>query len=64
MTIFWESLARLMLRMEMIGVDKNDNKPEHEDAFHDNEGTCDVENVVHFTENNVEVQELFEDDIN
>ena len=34
-----------------------------------NEDTCevclyDVENVVHSTENNVEVQELFEEDIN
>ena len=58
MTIFWESLARLMLRMEMIGVDENDNKPEHDDASHDNEDTCevclcDVENVVHSTENNI-----------
>jgi len=26
MTIFWESLARLMLTMEMIGVDKNELK--------------------------------------
>ena len=25
-----------MLRMEMIGVDENDNKPEPEDASHDN----------------------------
>ena len=46
-----------------IRVDENDNKPEHKDASHDNEDTCDVclcdvENVVHFTENNVEVQEL------
>ena len=54
---------------ELNGVDENDNKPEHKDASHDNEDTCDVclcdvENVVHFTENNVEVQELFEDDIN
>ena len=57
--------------MEMIGVDENDNKPKPEDASHYNvddfnEDTCevclcDVENVVHFTENNVEVQELFED---
>ena len=63
-----------MLRMEMIGVDENDNKPEHEDASCDNvddfnENTCevwlyDVENEVHSTENNVEVQELFEDDRN
>ena len=55
--------------MEMIGVNENDNKPVHKDASHDNEDTCDVclcdvENVVHFTENNDEVQELFEDDIN
>ena len=45
-----------------------------EDASHDNvddfnEDTCevclyDVKNVVHSTENNVEVQELFEDDRN
>ncbi len=74
MTIFWESLARLILRMEMIGVDENDNKPEPDDASGDNvddfnEGICevclyDVKNVVHSTENNVEVQELFEDDRN
>jgi hypothetical protein len=73
MTIFWESLARLMLTMEMIGVDENDNKPEHEDASHGNVDDfkdtcevclCDVENVVHSTENNIEVQELFEDDRN
>ena len=53
----------------MIGVDENDNKPEHEDASHGNVDDfkdtcevclCDVENVVHSTENNVEVQELFE----
>jgi len=70
MTIFWESLARLMLTMEMIGVDENDNKPEPDDADNVddfNEDTCevclyDVKNVVHSTENNVEVQELFEDD--
>ena len=42
-------------------ADDNDNKPEHKDASHDNEDTCDVclcdvENVVHFTENNDEVQ--------
>ncbi len=36
MTIFWESLARLMLTREMIGVDENNNKPEPEDASHDN----------------------------
>ena len=63
-----------MLRIEMIGVDENDNKPEPKDASHDNmdnfnEDTCEVclydaENVVHSTENNVEVQELFEDDRN
>ena len=62
MIIFWK-LKRLMLRMEMIGVDENDNKPELKDASHDNvddfdEDTCevclyDVENVVHSTENNV-----------
>ena len=64
-----------MLRIERIGVDENDNKPEPDNASHDNvddfkEDTCevvclyDVENVVHSTENNVEVQELFEDDRN
>ena len=65
-----------MLRMEMIGVDENDNKPEPEDASHENvddfnEDTwevClyDVENEIQSTENenNVEVQELFEDDRN
>ena len=63
-----------MLRMEMIGVDENDNNPENNDASHDNvydfnEDTSevclfDVENVVHSTENNVEVQELFEEDGN
>ena len=57
--------ARLMLRMEMIGVDEKDNKPEPEDASHDNvddfnEDTCevclyDVENIVHSTEHNVDV---------
>ena len=61
-----------MVRMEMIGLDEN--KPEPEDASDDNvddfnEGICevclyDVENVVHSTENNIEVQELFEDDRN
>ena len=70
MIIFWK-LKGLMLRMDMIGVDESDNKPEHEDASHDNvddfnEDTCevclyDVENVVYSTENNIEVQELFED---
>ena len=58
----------------MIGVDENDNKLESEDASHDNvddlnEDSCeeslyDVENVVHSTENNVEVHDLFEDDRN
>ena len=62
-----------MLRIDRIGVD--DNKPEPENASHDNvddfnEDTCDVvclydvDNEVHFTENNVEVQELFVDDRN
>ena len=51
--------------MKMIGVDENNNKPEPEDASHDNvddfnEETWDVclydvENVVHSTEHNVEV---------
>ena len=60
--------------MEMIWVDENDNNPETENASHDNvddfnDDTCevclfDVENKVHSTENNVEVQELFEDDRN
>ena len=62
--------------MEMIGFDENDNKPEPEDASHENVEdfnedsweVClyDVENEVHSTENenNVEVQELFEDDRN
>ena len=51
----------------MIEVDENDNKPEPADASHDNVDdfyeVClyDVENAVHSTENNVEVQELFED---
>ena len=58
----------------MIGVDGNYNKPEPEDASHDNldafnEDTCevclyDVKKVFHSTENNVEVQELFEDNRN
>ena len=50
-----------MLRIEKIGVDEKDNKPEPENASHDNvddfnEDTCevvclyDVENVVHSTE--------------
>ena len=49
----------MMLRMDMIGVDENDNKSEPKDASHDNvndfnEDTCevclyDVENVVHST---------------
>ena len=60
-----------MLRIEMIGVDENYTKPEPKDASYDNmdnfnEDTCEVRlydtgNIVHFTENNVEVQELFED---
>ena len=42
-----ESLTRLMVRMEMIGVDENDNKPELEDASHDyvddfNDATCEL----------------------
>ena len=59
-----------MLRIESIGVDENDNKPEPENASHDNvddfnEDTCEVFFYdVHYTENNVEVQELFEDDRN
>ena len=51
--------------MEMIGVDENDNKPKLEDASLDNvddfnEGICEV--CLYDVENNVEVQELFEDD--
>ena len=63
-----------MLRIKMLVVDENDNKPETKDASHDNmddfnEDICevclfDVDNVVHSTENNVEVQELFEEDGN
>ena len=42
-----ESLTRLMVRMDMIGVDENDNKHELEDASHDyvddfNDATCEV----------------------
>ena len=54
-----------MLRIERIGVDDNDNKPEPENASHDNVDTCEVCFYdVHSIENNVEVQELFEDDRN
>ncbi len=40
-------LARLRVRMEMIGVGEIDNKPELEDASHDyvddfNDATCEV----------------------
>ena len=47
MIILWKSLTRLMVRMEMIGVDENDNKPELEDASHDyvddfNDATCEL----------------------
>ena len=47
MIILWKSLAGLMVRMEMIGVDENDNKPELEDASHYyvddfNDATCEV----------------------
>ena len=47
MIILWKSLARLMVRMERIGVDENDNKPEHEVASLDyvddfNDATCEV----------------------
>ena len=46
MIIFWK-IKRLMLRMEMIGVDENNIKREPEDASHDNvddfnEDTCEV----------------------
>ena len=68
------NLTMLLRIMEMIGVDENDNKTELEDASHDNvddfnEDTWDVclydvVNECHSTENNVEVRELFEDDIN
>jgi hypothetical protein len=45
MIILWKSLARLRVRMDVIGVDENDNK--HEDASHDyvddfNDATCEV----------------------
>ena len=47
MIVLCKSLARLRVRMEMIGVDENDNKPELEDASHDyvdvfNDATCEV----------------------
>ncbi len=66
------NLTMLLRIMEMIGVDENDNKPEPDDADNVddfNEDTCEVclyddNNVVHSAENNVEVQELFEDDRN
>ena len=56
-----------MLRMKMIWVDENDNKPEPEDASHDNvdyfnDDNCEV--CLYDVENNVEVQELSEDDRN
>jgi len=61
------NLTMLLRIMEIIGVDVNDNKPGPEYASHDNvddfnEDTCevwlyDVENVVHSTEDNVEVQD-------
>ena len=40
-----------MFRMEMIRVDENDNKPETEDASHDNvddfnEDTCEVRYMI------------------
>jgi len=46
MIIFCKS-NRLMLRIEMIGVDENDNKPEHKDASFDN--------MDNFNEDNCEV---------
>jgi len=46
MIIFCKS-NRLMLRIEMIGVDENDNKPELKDASHDN--------MDNFNEDNCEV---------
>ena len=61
-----------MLRMKMIGVDENDNKPEPEDASHDNvddfnEDTCevclyDLENVVHSTKKTLDVENEVESD--
>ena len=55
------NLTMLLRIMEMIGVDaSHDNVDDfNEDTFE----VClyDVENVVNSTENNVEVQELFED---
>ena len=64
------NLPMFLRIIEMIGVDENDNNTEPEDASHDNvddfnEVTCEVCLYdVHSTENNVEVQELFEDDRN
>ena len=45
--ILRKNLTRLMVRMEMIGVDENDKKPELEDACHDyvddfNDATCEL----------------------
>jgi len=60
--------------MKIIGVDENYTKPEPKDASYDNmdnfnEDNCevclyDIKNVVHSTEQNVEVQKLFEDNRN
>ena len=60
------------MNLMIIGDYTLENFGKAEDASDDNvddfnEGICevclyDVENVVHYTENNVEVQELFEDD--
>ena len=46
MIIFWK-LDRMMLRIDMIGVDENDTKPEPKDASHDN--------MDNFNEDNCEV---------
>ena len=63
--ILKKSLARLNLPMLLMQGMMTTFKPEPENASHDNvddfnEDTCDV----HSTENNVEVQKLFEDDRN
>ncbi len=56
--------------LKTIGTNKAESKDATQDMVDDfNEDTCevclyDVENVVHSTENSVEVQELFEDNRN
>ncbi len=46
MIVLWKSLARLRVRMEMIGVDENDNKPELKDASHDNMDNFNEDNYM------------------